>query len=279
MKGICASVVGLCLVLAGCGGSGGGSNNGASWDGLGDSYPSADPGTSIVINHEEAYAKASLIPDAALADGRQLQVVFGHQSVGGNILSGLGDLQSKSSRYAANTVDYPDSNPSGCISQFGVGSNGDPQSKIDDFVAKVNSGSMASANVAFFKFCYVDFDGGTDAAAVFNAYKSAMENLETAHPGIKFVWWTAPIQTDYLESRHQFNELVRSYCTANNKVLFDIAAIESHKPDGTETNASQPTLYSGYTSDGGHLNDAGALRVARAWHWLMARIAGWNGQG
>jgi lysophospholipase L1-like esterase len=143
----------------------------------------------------------------------------------------------------------------------------------------VDGGTMPSANVAFFKFCYVDFDDSTNATAVFNAYKTAMETLEAAHPGIKFVWWTAPIQTDYLASRHEFNELVRDYCEANNKILFDIASIESHKPDDSETNASQPTLYSGYTSDGGHLNDAGALRVARAWQWLMARIAGWDGQG
>jgi hypothetical protein len=35
-------------------------------------------------------------------------------------------------------------------------------------------------------------------------------------------------------------------------------------------------MYSGYSDDGGHLNETGQLRAAKAMWWLMARLAGWN---
>ena len=35
-------------------------------------------------------------------------------------------------------------------------------------------------------------------------------------------------------------------------------------------------LCDAWTSDGGHLNGAGSVRVASALWWLMARIGGWN---
>jgi hypothetical protein len=35
-------------------------------------------------------------------------------------------------------------------------------------------------------------------------------------------------------------------------------------------------MWDEWTSDGGHLSDAGAERVASALWWLMARIGGWN---
>jgi hypothetical protein len=270
---VCVSLVGC----NGCGGGGGTVNPGGDYDGVGTSLPAADPGTAIIIDHEEAYATAALIPDTWLTQGVQQQVIFGHQSVGYNIISGLESLEGYNSRYNVNVVEFPTSDINGCVSQFGVGDNSDPQSKIDDFVAKVNGGTMVGATVATFKFCYVDFGSDTDANAVFTAYKNAMAQLETDHPTIKFVYWTAPITTDYLESRQQFNTLVRNYCSANNKVLFDIASIEAYTPADAAVGGAQPTLYSGYTSDGGHLNEAGSLRVARAWWWLMARISGWDG--
>ena len=73
---------------------------------------------------------------------------------------------------------------------------------------------------------------------------------------------------------------MRSYCAAHGKVLFDIADIECHEADGTKlVNASGNEIISAnYTKEihAGHLNPTGRVRVASAFWYLMARIAGWK---
>src|SRR5947209_7185202 len=94
--------------------------------------------------------------DAALrADLQRLsheRVYFGHQSVGTNILQGVKEL----SRAAGVPVFIKD--------EF-VPENGDPRRKLESFKKAVGSGSRY--DVALVKFCYVDIDAETDAAALF----------------------------------------------------------------------------------------------------------------
>ena len=79
-----------------------------------------------------------------------------------------------------------------------------------------------------------------------------------------------------------FNQMLRDYAIEHNKVLFDLADIESHSPDGTAEFDAQnrEILYSGYTDEAqaGHLNATGRERVARSLWWFMARLAGWDGE-
>ncbi|MCP4642638.1 MAG: hypothetical protein GY851_19490, partial [bacterium] len=72
-----------------------------------------------------------------------------------------------------------------------------------------------------------------------------------------------------------YNDAVRQYCITNGKFLFDIADIEAHDPSGVEQTyesggSTYQKLYSGYTSDGGHLNSTGAERVAMGWYAAAA---------
>jgi lysophospholipase L1-like esterase len=128
-------------------------------------------------------------------------------------------------------------------------------------------------DVAMYKFCYIDSPG--DAAALFNTAKSAMTLLQATYPDVTFVWWTMPIETTSNAGRQTYNDLVRSYCKANEQWLFDIAAIESHTGAGVLQldGSNREILYSGYSADGGHPNDAGALKLAKAYWRLIAEIA------
>jgi hypothetical protein len=103
--------------------------------------------------------------------------------------------------------------------------------------------------------------------------------LESHYLNKIIVWWTIPIETSGNTNRQVFNDNVRTYASANGKVLFDMADIESHNAAGEKLiDGSGRELQQGdWSSDGGHLNDAGSRRVASAWWWLMARVAGWNG--
>lgn len=272
-----AALAALLIALAGCGGGGTVAGD-IGVDGTATTLPPPDTGSSVIVDHRQAFATATLIPDAWMAQARALRIMFGHQSVGRNILDGLAALQNhRPSRCAVTILTYPDENPGGCVSQFSVGTNGDPPGKILDFQTKVDSGAMPAAQVALFKFCFVDFTDTTNVPALLNGYESTMSALEARHPTVRFVYCTVPIETAFLATREQLNEQLRTYCSSNNKALFDIASIESYDPSDNPIGGAQPTLYAGYAQgDGAHLNTAGSIRVARAWWWLMARLAGWD---
>ena len=80
-----------------------------------------------------------------------------------------------------------------------------------------------------------------------------------------------------------FNERMRIYAAVNDKVLFDLADIESHAPNGSPCfdNAGQgiEAICADYTNEvnAGHLNAVGRLRLVKTFWVLMARMAGWEG--
>lgn len=230
----------------------------------------------IVIDHSCVDEKDSTIPQEFLDKARSLDVIFGHQSVGGNILEGLADLQeSDGERYACEAPTDPKPTwfeKHGGFGQFEVGENENPTSKIDDFQSRMKEAGYGKyVNVAMFKFCFVDIVEGGESKPkeVFEAYREAMESLEKAFPKVRFVWWTVPLATEDNAARNAYNKLVREWCKKKGKTLFDLADIESNGGDA---------LLDEYSEDGGHLNETGRVRVARAWWWLMARLAGWDGK-
>ncbi len=226
-----------------------------------------------------------LIPQIYLDVAREYDIVFNHKSVGNNILDGLRELENQdSTRYSISIVEEPsaewyDSNNG--TGEFEVGSNSDPSSKITEFSSLITSGYGDHIDIAFMKLCYVDNTSTSDT--IWNEYKSMMENLESSYPDVTFVWWTMPIRTEGDEIRDNFNQLVRDYITNHNnssqdkKFLYDIASIESHDPNGQAVkDGSYEAMYDAYTNDGGHLNETGQERAARAWWMLLAKIAGYE---
>jgi len=105
----------------------------------------------------------------------------------------------------------------------------------------------------------------------------------------KMVFSTGPVDTYYGEvgyQRYLKHEYIRNYVKADaSRILFDYADILCYD-DGSET--PNVTTWNGHTypiitatnvGSGtiGHIGTAGAIRLAKAQWWLMARIAGWSG--
>lgn len=125
------------------------------------------------------------------------------------------------------------------------------------------------------------------------------EAFEAQHANTEFIYWTTSlarsIGTPVSES---FNDQMRQYAIDNGKILFDVADILSHDPDGNpcydnrdgepyrsenypDDGVNIPAICQHYTTEvnGGHLGSvsAGKIRVAKAFWVLMAQIAGWDG--
>lgn len=212
-------------------------------------------------------------------------VLFGHQSVGGNVLDGLRAVARE------HGVDVQVAEVQGAAAlrpgTFGhvlVAANGEPRRKLASFAAALRGGDP---DVALVKFCYVDFDASTDARALFADYQATLRELGQRHPRTTFVHVTVPLHAaDGLlkglakkvlgkrsgavaanARRDEFNELLRAAFAG--EPVFDLARVESTQPSGRAVSAdlggkAVPMLAAEYTDDGGHLNSAGSRRAALA---------------
>jgi len=216
------------------------------------------------------------------------KIYFGHQSVGFNIIEGLKDLMKENPQIKLNIVETnnPDDFNKSIFAHSRVGKNVDPKSKIDEFAKFIEQGIGENADIAFFKFCYVDVRSETDSQKVFDDYKKSMTLLNKKYPKTIFIHITVPlriVQTgpkawikkiigrpvggyDDNIKRTEFNELlIKEY--DGKEPIYDLAKIESTRSDGTRETFSKDgktyyALVPDYTYDGGHLNETGRKKAA-----------------
>ena len=224
-------------------------------------------------------------------------IFFGHQSVGWNIIQGIEELlqAQPGASLTLTQAENLEGMPGPAFFHSEVGENGDPLSKLQAFERLVRAGIGERADVAFFKFCYVDFDQNTDVAQLFTAYQQTMAALSRDYPQTTLVYVTTPLTTAdqgvkaVFKSllgrnevalanlkRQQFNELLRREY-AGTGALFDLAASEATDPAGnvcsvTVAQQTVPCLVAAYSDDGGHLNERGRQVVATQLLKFLARL-------
>ena len=212
---------------------------------------------------------------------RGLRVFFAHQSVGFNILAGVEQVSaSKGQPLKVIALDQTDTQTGPAWLQSPAGKNGEPKTKVDFFVQTLTREPHLKADLALMKFCYVDFTPETDVADLFAYYQKSIQALERARPDVRIAHATVPLKEKPhgLKSfarrtlgqelpgdaanvkRAEFNQrLLQAFAS---EPIFDVARIESTRPDGSRETFDHhgQTYYSlnpGYSSDGGHLNDLG----------------------
>jgi hypothetical protein len=256
-------------------------------------------GGGKMADKESAAAAIKGVPEASWKSLAGKKIYFGHMSVGNDMIEGIHDIAKEIPQIRLNIVET--NNPSNfdrpLFAHSSIGKNEDPGAKIDSFVQYMDNGLGSKADIAFFKFCYIDILSATDADEVFNRYKNAMEMLKKKYPKVTFVHVTAPlrlVQTGVLVpikkiigrpvggyadniKRSRFNELLRQEYKGKEPV-FDLARIESTYPDGRRFEfdsggKSYESLVADYTSDGGHLNEYGRKIVAAQLLAFLANLS------
>jgi hypothetical protein len=245
---------------------------------------------------------ASAIATEDLTAVARTRVFFGHRSVGMNVLDAVPGV------YADNGVSAPpieqgraEPGPNGgFIAHQWIGENFKPLLKLEDFDRTMRGGMGRQVDVALMKFCYVDITSSTDVDALFARYRDTMAAMERDFPNVTFIYMTVPLTTEQRVvsklkarlktilgrrdllgqasnvARERLNALIRR--EYGGRHLFDLAAIESTKPDGTRVsgrydNQGYFALYGGYASDQGHLNAVGSKIAATAFLEAIAQAS------
>ena len=235
----------------------------------------------LVLNSGVAMADARSPKIEDVSSILKYKIFFGHQSVGFNIVDGINDISD--SFYIVESITVPER--SNFFMHSLIGTNGNPMGKVEAFseIIEMNDGDF---DVAFMKFCYADISADSDVEAIFNFYRTKINELEVLYPEITFIHCTVPLTTiqkgpkAFIKrilgqplwgqreniQRQKYNELLRNEYK-DDEVVFDIARIESTDPSGefikhTDGDYTYYSIFPGYTYDSGHLNKEGRVLVA-----------------
>ena len=216
------------------------------------------------------------------------RVLFAHHSVGRNILEGLEEIIEEADLDSENLINVVENNITDnrpVLAHMKPGKNGQPDTKVDEFTEIIRKLDTFKPQVAAMKFCFVDFNPHTDVDQVFNYYKNHIETLKKERPDVVFAHVTVPLKKRSEKLKQQLNRFLgrmvwsdesnlkraeynkRLHETYQDEPIFDLARIESTKPDGSREKHTYKgqefySLVPEYTYDGGHLNDLGKRVVA-----------------
>jgi hypothetical protein len=209
------------------------------------------------------------------------RIIFGHQSVGNDILSGIEALAEKSGVDLIISKSRNSSENAG-MTHFEIGRNENPASKMEDFEDAFRDGNFHVADIAMMKLCYVDIRNDTDVKKLAQEYVATIDRLSRKYPGTIFIAVTVPLTTlqegpkawvklllgkkpsGYVENYHrlEFNNILRNKYGPQDR-LFDLAKFEAEGAENYDYRGlSVEMLNPEFTTDGGHLNSLGQQYIA-----------------
>ncbi|MBP7053090.1 MAG: hypothetical protein KBE65_18955 [Phycisphaerae bacterium] len=265
---------------------------------------------AIIIDH--TCTDITRIPESAILQAKAtLHIGYGHTSHGSQLTTGMTGLVAFANaggkglalpkdifawkRGGANgALDLHDGAMSGDVGYY--------PDWVNNTRAYLNNPQNAKVNVILWSWCG-QVSGKYNDDTLFPQYIEPMSQLERDYPNVTFVYMTGHVDHGDDDDNKAANQVIRDYCEANGKVLYDFADVESHDPDGvyypfphddcsyyvSQTGAklgnwatawqdSHTINVDWYSCESAHSEPLNANRKAYAAWWLFARLGGWSGR-
>ncbi len=253
----------------------------------------------------------SQIPEEAILQAKaKLHIAYAHTSHGSQITTGMTGLVAFADG-GGKGLSLPEGifgwNNGGLDGALDLHDRAMPQDVgyypqwFDSTLAYLEDPENADVNVILWSWCG-QVDSKYYGNRLFTEYIEPMEQLEQMYPHVTFVFMTGHVDHFDDANNKAANQIIRDYCEANNKVLYDFADIESHDPDGVyfafpgddcryyasrtgallgnwaqERQDSHELDVDWYDCSSAHSEPLNAnLKAYAAW-WLLARLGGWPG--
>ncbi len=265
---------------------------------------------AIIIDHN--CTDLSQVPAYWLEQAKQLTLHYAHTSHGSQIISGIENLESLDSCYSVAVRESsseglpPEEDPPA----LRIYDGNPPETYIEpgDYWEGPSAWARTTAVAATgrYDFSMWSWCGQVSSASesYINQYLNTMDQFESWYPGMRFIYMTGHLDIWSYGNLKARNQQIRDYCLASGKVLFDFADIESYDPSGTFYDYATDSCDYYSDSSGGtelgnwadewcaaypgsdlcsscscaHSKALNCNQKARAFWWMMARLAGWNGQ-
>lgn len=276
-------------------------------------------GQPVIIDH--LCTDITRIPEAAITQAKSLlHIAYGHTSHGSQVTDGMSGLVAfangggKGLSLPDNIFAWNNGGTGGALDLeegdgYGTGwldhDCGYYPAWVNETRTYLDDPSHSDVNVIIWSWCG-QASSYTEQNMI-DRYLTPMSQLETDYPDVTFVYMTGHSDgTGLTGNLHLRNEQIRSYCIANNKVIYDFNDIENYDPDGNyygdkwvndacaydsnnngyldENDGNWATTWQGnhienvdwYSCNSAHSQPLNANQKAYAAWWLWATLGGWD---
>ena len=189
----------------------------------------------LLVNH--TCIDISAIPENWIDSAKvKLKVTYQHTSHGSQLVSGITAIETVYGGVFEFTASGWGLDPSVFFNDYGMPGAPDlgHYGNLDwvEATTEILDNPECNRNVVMWSWCGGVSDN--DSTGIY-AYLNAMSSLELSYPDVKFVYMTGHLDGGGTSGNlNQMNNLIRDYCTTNDKILFDFADIESFAPFETQ---------------------------------------------